>query len=153
MIDHHIHIFQSQIGEGVEIREFCTIRNSSLDDNCRVYERVSIKKSSIGKGSDINVGTYIENASVAEEVQIGPNCSIVGVTHEFSKEGINHQDKFERIFIGKGSWIGASCVILPGVTIGENVVIAAGAVVNRDIPNSHVYMGIPLCFRLKLILK
>jgi len=47
------------------------------------------------------------------------------------------------ITIGNNVWIGAQCVILPGVTIGDNSVIAAGSVVNRDIPSGVLAAGNP----------
>jgi acetyltransferase-like isoleucine patch superfamily enzyme len=45
--------------------------------------------------------------------------------------------------IGSGSWLGANAVILPGTTIGEHVVVAAGAVVRGDIPDHCVVAGVP----------
>ena len=45
--------------------------------------------------------------------------------------------------IGNDVWIGGNCTILPGVTIGNNVVIAAGAVVTKDVPDNSVVGGVP----------
>ena len=47
------------------------------------------------------------------------------------------------IRIGKNVWIGANAVVLPGVTVGDNAVIAAGAVVSRDVPANAVVGGVP----------
>ena len=47
------------------------------------------------------------------------------------------------IHIGRNVWIGAGAMILPGVTIGENAIIAAGAVVNRDVPANMIVGGVP----------
>ena len=47
------------------------------------------------------------------------------------------------ITIGNDVWIGGNCTILPGVTIGNNVIIAAGAVVTKDIPDNCVAAGVP----------
>jgi acetyltransferase-like isoleucine patch superfamily enzyme len=52
--------------------------------------------------------------------------------------------------IGKGSWIAAGCMILPGVTIGENSVVAIGSVVIRDVQPYSVVMGNPAKFIKKL---
>lgn len=144
MIDNTARTVNSSIGKGVEIREFCTIHNSSIESGCKIYERTSVKKSSIGKGSDINAGVYIENAEIGEYVQVAPNCIVVGVTHGYSIEGISHTDRFDRIFIGNGSWLGASSIVLPGVRIGEGTIIGAGAIVNEDVPDRHVYIGTPM---------
>lgn len=150
-IDRAARIFKSEISDGVMIREFCSIRNSSLGFQCQIYEGVIVKKSKIGERSDINAGTYIENTTIGNNVQIGPNCSIVGVTHEFSAKGISHQDIFEKVFIGDGTWIGAGAIILPGIKIGKNVVIGAGAIVGKDIPDNHKYIGSPLNNKLEKI--
>jgi acetyltransferase-like isoleucine patch superfamily enzyme len=47
------------------------------------------------------------------------------------------------IHIKKNAWIGAGAIILPGVTVGENAVVAAGAVVSKDVPDDAVVGGIP----------
>jgi acetyltransferase-like isoleucine patch superfamily enzyme len=52
--------------------------------------------------------------------------------------------------IGKGSWVAAGCMILPGVTIGENSVVAIGSVVVRDVQPYSVVMGNPAKFIKKL---
>jgi acetyltransferase-like isoleucine patch superfamily enzyme len=49
----------------------------------------------------------------------------------------------KRILIKRNAWIGAAVTILPGVTIGENSVVAAGAVVSKDVPDNTVVAGIP----------
>ena len=151
-IDPSARVFRSQVGKEVMIREFCTVRNSFIGDKCKVYERVSIKKSNVGEGSDINTGVYIENADVGKDVQIAPNCSIVGITHEFSSEGIDN-DVFERVVIGDGAWIGAGSIILPGVKIGKGAIVGAGAVVKSNIPDHFRYIGTPIQFRCDPITK
>jgi len=143
LIDETARILNSKIGSGTRIREFCTIHNSIIGDNCLILERVSIKKSMIDAGGDINAGTYIENAIIGSDVQIAMNCCIPGVTHDFSKDGISHKDVFKRIIIEDGAWIGASSIIMPGIKIGKGAIIGAGALVNRDVPNHHVYIGTP----------
>ena len=150
-IDRAARIFESEISDGVMIREFCSIRNSFLGFMCQIYEGVIIKKSKVGERCEINAGTYIENPTIGNNVQIGPNCSIVGVTHDFSAKGISHEDIFERVSVGDETWIGASVVILPGFKIGKNVVIGAGSIVGRDIPDNHRYVGSPLGNKLQPI--
>ena len=56
----------------------------------------------------------------------------------------NRQDLIpQKVVIGKNVWIGAHATILPGVTIGDNCVIGAGAVVSKDIPSDCVAVGVP----------
>ena len=151
VIDSTTRIIKTSLGIGIMIREFCTIHNSTLEDKCKIYERVSIKKSYLHSGCDINAGTYIENATLYEDVQVAPNCVIVGVTHKFSSTSVSHEDIFEKIIIEKGVWIGAGVIILPGANIGEGAVIGAGAIVRNAIPSHFKYVGTPLNPRLEKI--
>ncbi len=54
--------------------------------------------------------------------------------------------------IGDNVWVGARAVILPGVTIGNNVVVAAGSVVNRDVPDNVVVAGVPAVIKKRITL-
>ena len=73
------------------------------------------------------------------------------IGHQVVLATLNHDLNPERrgsmhavpIAIGKNVWIGAHATVLAGVTIGDNAVIAAGAVVNRDIPADTVAAGVP----------
>ena len=49
----------------------------------------------------------------------------------------------DRVVIRRNAWIGAGAVILPGVTVGENAIVAAGAVVTKDVADNTVVAGIP----------
>ena len=117
--------------------------DSKIGDKCRIFERVSIKKSKVGKKVDINAGTYIEFADIEDNVQVGPNCSIVGVFHKFSKKGAERKDSFKKVKIKKGAFLGARCIILHGREIGRGSVVGAGAIITQDIPDYHVVVGIP----------
>jgi acetyltransferase-like isoleucine patch superfamily enzyme len=134
-------IINSTISKSVGIREYCTIHDSKIGDGCRIYERVSIKKGKLGKKVDINAGTYIEFADIEDEVQVGPNCSIVGIFHKFSKKGAERKDSFKKVKIGKGAFVGAGCIILPGREIGRGSVVGAGAVITENIPSYHIVIG------------
>ncbi len=75
---------------------------------------------------------------------IGPNTLITTVFHPLSRKG--RRARLARalpVVIGDDVWIGGGCVILPGVTIGNNAVIGAGAVVTRDVPPNSVVVGVP----------
>lgn len=124
---------------GVAIREYVTIHDSTIGDDSRVYERVSIKKSTIGASVDINANTYVENAEIDDRVQIGPNASVVGVTHDLTDDGMEHRnDRFETVVLEAGAFVGAGAVILPGIRVGENAVIGAGVTVTKDVAAGSV---------------
>lgn len=81
---------------------------------------------------------------IGEHVMIGPNTLITTVGHPLSRAGRRHwMAQAAPVTIGDDVWIGGNVVILPGVTIGSGSVIAAGAVVSRDVPEDVVVGGVP----------
>ena len=81
---------------------------------------------------------------MGNDVMIGPGTCIITVNHPLSPKGRrNHLGIAKPVTIGNDVWIGANCTILPGVTIGNNVVVAAGAVVTKDVPDNCVVGGVP----------
>lgn len=81
---------------------------------------------------------------IGNHVMIGPCTIITTVGHPLSpKKRRQHIGQAKSVTIGNDVWIGGNCTILPGVTIGNNVVIAAGAVVTKDIPDNCVAGGVP----------
>lgn len=81
---------------------------------------------------------------IGNDCMIGPGTCIITVNHPLSPKGRrNHLGIAKPITIGNDVWIGANCTILPGVTIGNNVVVAAGAVVTKDVPDNCVVAGVP----------
>ena len=79
-----------------------------------------------------------------DNVFIGPNCGVYTSGHPIEKDVRNMGLEYASpIKIGNDVWIGGNVCILPGVTIGEDVVIGAGSVVNKDIPSHSVAVGNP----------
>lgn len=78
---------------------------------------------------------------------MGPDVIIYTSNHETSRWDIPMRGQGatpkEKVTIGDDVWIGARVIILPGVTIGKGVILAAGAVVTKDIPDYAVVGGIP----------
>ena len=77
-------------------------------------------------------------------VTLGPQITIITGSHKIGSSanrlGENTRADVE---IGKGVWMGARCTILPGVKIGDGAVIAAGALVNKDVPPNSLVGGVP----------
>ncbi|WP_336135637.1 acyltransferase [Natronomonas amylolytica] len=137
-IDETARIENSTVGDA-EIREYVTVHDAEIADGVRVYERASVKKSEIEGPTDINANSYVENATIGERVQIGPNCSVVGVTHDLDTDGMTfREDTFERVSLEDGAFLGAGATVLPGVTVGENAVVGAGVTVTEDVPSGEV---------------
>lgn len=86
----------------------------------------------------------IKEVYIGDNVMIGPNTTITTVGHPITPKGRReHMAQATEIRIGDDVWLGANVTVLPGVTIGNNVVIGAGAVVNRDIPDNSLAVGVP----------
>ena len=101
----------------------------------------------IGGGSWVNFGlTALDVAPIVigQDVLIGPNCSLYTAIHP--TEPGPRRAKWESaapITLEDNVWLGGSVVVCPGVTIGENSIIGAGAVVTRDIPANSIAVGNP----------
>ena len=81
---------------------------------------------------------------VGDDVMIAPNVILAGGTHPISPEIRKKKGQYNLpVKIGKNVWIGAGCIVLPGVSIGDNSVIGAGSVVTKDIPKNVVAVGNP----------
>ena len=111
---------------------------------CITYPVVSIgNRVLIGKGSGI-VGHF--SITIGDDVWTGHHVYITDQNHGYDDVSlpISRQSQPERaVSIGKSSWIGHGSVILPGVTIGEHVVVGANSVVTKDIPSFSVAVGSP----------
>lgn len=110
------------------------------------------KNIEIGNNSDIGSNAYIAGIDGGDELIIGdnvmmaPDVVILTVEHKYSDVNIpmNRQGAHSsRVIIEDDVWIGIRAIILPGVKIGKGSVIAAGAVVTRDVPPWSVVGGIP----------
>ena len=106
-------------------------------------------------GNDVNIeqGVHIicqGEVIIEDEVSITPYCVIVDTDHPFNdpdkqpKIGSRlNSDENSRVRIGKGSFIGAHSVILPGVDIGRGCVIGAGSIVTKNVPDYCLVSGVP----------
>ncbi len=86
----------------------------------------------------------IREINIGDNVMIGPNTLITTVNHPMTPMGRRkHLGIAKPVNIGDDVWIGGNVTVLPGVTIGNNVVVAAGAVVTKDIPDNCLVGGVP----------
>lgn len=79
---------------------------------------------------------------IDEDVKIGPRVNLITENHGLAPDE-RHILTSHGIHIKRNVWIGAAATIMPGVTIGENSVVAAGAVVTRNVPDNIVVAGVP----------
>lgn len=103
------------------------------------------KNLTIGKNVFINSGCKIQDqggVTIGDGTLIGHNAVLATLNHNIDP---NHRGDIipAPINIGQNVWIGANATILPGVSIGDGAVIAAGAVVTKDVPENNVAAGVP----------
>ncbi|MBO9675446.1 MAG: sugar O-acetyltransferase [Sphingobacteriaceae bacterium] len=132
-----------------EVRELLSqITGTEIDESVAVFTPIYInygKHTKIGKNVFINFDcTFLDlgGITIEDNVQIAPKVSLLSEGHPVSPEN-RHALVPGPIHIKKNAWIGANATILPGVTIGENAVVAAGAVVSKDVPDNTIVGGIP----------
>lgn len=99
----------------------------------------------IGKNVFVNSDcTFLDlgGITIEDDVLIGPKVSLLTEGHPVEPE--QRKALFVKpILIKKNVWIGAGAIILPGVTVGENSIVAAGAVVAKDVPDNVLVGGVP----------
>ncbi len=101
------------------------------------------KQITFGKNVFINhsfTAMSIGGIEFGDNVQIGPHVTIVTDNHDLTNRYVL---KCRKVVIGDNVWIGAGATIMPGVHIGENAVIAGGAVVTKDVPADTIVGGNP----------
>ena len=126
------------------------------------------RKFSLGRRSVVESYACINNAVgdvvIGDHTRIGLHCTVIGpvtigshvnlaqgitvtaLNHNFEDAGLRIDEQgvsTKAVTIGDDVWIGTNAVILPGVTIGRHVVVAAGAVVTKDVPDHSLVAGVP----------
>lgn len=124
------------------------ITGTVIDETVALFPPIQInygKHLSIGKNVFINFNcTFLTLGGIIIEdnVLIGPGVKLLSEGHPLSPA--ERQSLVPgKVHVKKNAWIGAGATILPGITIGENAVVAAGAVVTKDVPANTVVGGIP----------
>ncbi|WP_433830368.1 sugar O-acetyltransferase [Flavobacterium anhuiense] len=124
------------------------ITDSTIHESTSVFTPSYInygKNIKIGKNVFINFNCTLLDLGgiiIEDNVLIAPNVSLLSEAHPLEPE--NRQSLVPGlVHIKKNAWIGANATILPGVTIGENSIVASGAVVTKDVPDTTIVGGIP----------
>lgn len=124
------------------------ITGTEMDPSSAVFPPLHInygKHTRIGKNVFINfdcVFLDLGGITIGDNVLIAPKVSLLTEGHPVSPED-RHSLTVAPILIKRNAWIGANATIMQGVTIGENSIVAAGAVVTKDVPDNTIVGGIP----------
>lgn len=154
MIGKHLpvaHCFIKPVGQfSKKFREICgKMILKECGKNVNIYPKAEFSSNVIlGDNSDIGFKARINGTCIIEkDVIMGPEVLIYTVNHASSRIdiAIKYQGVTEEkpVVIGAGSWICARAIILPGVHIGKNVIVAAGAVVSKSVPDYAIVAGNP----------
>ncbi|MDE6962420.1 MAG: sugar O-acetyltransferase [Lachnospiraceae bacterium] len=132
-----------------EIREIMgRLTGRKVDDSFRMFPPFYTdfgKNITIGKDVFINSGCHFQDQGgieIGDGALIGHNVVLATINHALEPEE-NRKNHYAPIKIGAHVWIGSNATILPGVTLGEYAVVAAGAVVTKDVPPLTVVGGVP----------
>ena len=128
----HSVVREATVGNGVAIGPFAHLRPAAdIADGCRIGNFVEVKKSQVGAGSKINHLSYIGDASLGENVNVGAGT----ITANY--DGVRKH----RTVIGNGSKTGANSVLVAPVTLGSKVTIGAGSTITKDVPDGALAIG------------
>lgn len=139
-----------KMGKDVKIFDFVNLYGCTIDDRSKVGTFVEIQKgASIGKDCKISSHTFIcEGVHIGDGVFVGHNVTFINDKYPRSVNPDGSMQTEEdwtlvETFVKKGASIGSSSTIMCGITIGENAIIGAGAVVTKDVPDNTVVAGVP----------
>jgi acetyltransferase-like isoleucine patch superfamily enzyme len=146
----------AQVGNMVTVRGSLRVEGSGkiiIGNRVKIWSHMGITQISVGENARLTISdnTFINTGvviSVRNEVYIGQNCQIANqvIIMDNDFHGIEDRNKPEDpapVIIEDNVWLATRCTILKGVTIGHGAVVAAGAVVTRDVPPYTLVGGVP----------
>lgn len=143
----HVHpssfVATKKIGKKTYIWAFCNIlEKAQIGENCNINDHVFIENDVIvGNNVTIKCGVQLwDGIRLEDYVFVGPNVTFSNDPFPRSKQ---YPKEFLKTLVKKGASIGANATILPGLTIGSNSMVGAGAVVTKDVPTNAIVVGNP----------
>lgn len=134
-----------QIGQGTRIWHFCHIQSGArIGENCSLGQNVNVSNQvKIGNCCKIqnNVSIY-EGVELEDGVFCGPSCVFTNDLTPRAEYPKGHEG-YQRTLIKRGASIGANATIVCGHTVGKYALVAAGAVVTKDVPDYALVAGVP----------
>lgn len=139
-----------KLGKNVKIFSFVNLYGCEVGDNTKIGAFVEIQKNAvIGQNCKISSHSFIcEGVHIEDNVFVGHNVTFINDLYPRATNpegGMQTDEDWEVVptFVKGGASIGSSATILAGVTIGENAIVGAGAVVTKDVPSFSIVAGNP----------
>lgn len=134
----------AEIGAKTRVWHFSHVmKDAVLGEACNLGQNVHVA-SGVRIGNKVkiqnNVSIY-EGTVMEDDVFLGPSCVLTNVTNPRSQ--VSRRSLYESTLIRRGATIGANATVVCGVSIGRYALIAAGAVVTKDVPDYALIMGVP----------
>ena len=133
----------NQIGKATRVWAFAhVLPGAVIGEDCNICDHVFIENDVVvGNRVTVKCGVQLwDGIRLEDDVFVGPNATFTNDPFPRSKK---YPTEFSKIVVQKGASIGANATILPGITIGQNSMVGAGAVVTRDVPPNSIVMGNP----------
>ena len=134
----------AQVGDGTRVWHWVHVcAGARIGRNCSLGQNVYV-------GNDVVIGSNVKiqnNVSVYDAVTLeddvfcGPSMVFTNVYNP--RSAIVRKDELRRTLVRRGATLGANCTIVCGITVGEYAFVGAGAVVNRDVPDFALMLGVP----------
>lgn len=134
----------AQLGEGTKVWHFCHVSaGARIGERCALGQNVFV-------GNDVQIGRNVRiqnNVSVYDAVTLeddvfcGPSMVFTNVYNP--RAAVPRKSEYRRTLVKQGATLGANCTIVCGITIGRHAFVGAGAVVQKDVPDFALVVGVP----------
>ncbi|MBM3789353.1 MAG: N-acetyltransferase, partial [Acidobacteria bacterium] len=139
-----------KLGRNVKLSKFINLYGCTVGDNTKIGAFVEIQKNAfVGQNCKISSHTFIcEGVTIEDNVFIGHSVAFINDAYPRSTraDGSLQTEADWKVVptrVCKGASVGSGTTILCGITIGENAMIGAGAVVTKDVPANTIVAGVP----------
>ncbi len=123
------HLENASVGKNAQVGPYARLRpGAQLQERSKVGNFVEVKKSTLGEGAKVSHLSYIGDANVGMDVNIGAG------TITCNYDGINKH----KTHIGNNAFIGSNTALVAPITVGEGSLIGAGSVISKDVPDNHL---------------